>query len=108
MVFLAPDNRSGDPPERKPLPLSPAVWVRLDAVLPHPADARQTSVPEGLDLVGNAAGWMRPGSWVRSARGMWLALCSFDIPYADGRQTYRVADQLVPGYALQLRPRDRD
>jgi hypothetical protein len=30
MVFLAPDNRSGDPPERTPLPLSTAVWGSLD------------------------------------------------------------------------------
>ena len=103
MVFLAPDNRSGDPPEHKPLPFSPPVWVRLDAVFPHPTDAPQTSVPDGVDLIGNAAGSMRHGSWVRSARGMWLALCSIDIPYADGRRTYRVPDQLVPGYALRLR-----
>jgi hypothetical protein len=108
MVFLAPDNRSGDPPERTPLPLSPAVWIRLDAAFPHPADAPQTSVPEGLDLTGNAPGSMRPDSWVRSARGMWLALCSIDIPYADGRQTYRVANQLVPGYALRPRQRERN
>jgi hypothetical protein len=62
MVFLSPGNRSGDPPDRTPLPLPPAVWVRLDAVFPHPADARQTSVPEGLDLVGNASGSMRRAS----------------------------------------------
>lgn len=76
--------------------------------VPHPADAPQTSVPEGLDLVGNAPGSVRPGSWVRSARGMWLALCSFDIPYPDGRRTNQVTDQLVPGYALQARQRKHD
>ena len=85
------------------------MWGRLDAVFPHPADSPQTSVPEGVDLIGNAAGWMRPGSWVRSARGMWLALCSIDIPYAEGRQPpYRVTNQFVPGYALRPRQRDRD
>jgi hypothetical protein len=35
------------------------VSVRLDAVFRHPADAPQTSVPEGVDLIGNAPGSMR-------------------------------------------------
>jgi hypothetical protein len=104
MSFPLPMDRSR-PPERKPLPRSTAVWVRLDAVFPHPAQALQTSVPDGLDLVGNAAGLVRPDVWIRSARGMWLTPCSIEIPYADGRKaTYEVMEQLVPGYALQPRP----
>jgi hypothetical protein len=94
------------PPRGSLYPVVPpvsAVWVRLDSVFPHPVDAPQTSVPDGLDLVGNAVGMIRVGSWVRSARGMWLAVCSIDIPYADGRRTHRVTEQLVPGHALRPR-----
>jgi hypothetical protein len=78
------------------------VWVRLEALYPHPSDAPQTSVGDGLDLVGNAPGLL--SNWVRSARGMWLGICNFAIPYADGRpQPYWVHDHLVPAYALQGR-----
>jgi hypothetical protein len=104
MVFLSRDNHTGDPPDRTPLPYTPPMWVRLDWVFPHPTDAPQTSVPDGLDLVGNARASMSSGAWVRSSRGMWLTTCSIEIPYADGRRTFKVDHQLVPGYALQRRP----
>lgn len=77
--------------------------MRLDAVYPHPEDAPRTSVPDGVDLVGNAPGMLVADSWIRSARGMWLAVCSITIPYTDGRRTYHLTDQLVPGHALRPR-----
>jgi hypothetical protein len=86
-------------------PVSPElrpVWIRLNILYAHPADAPQTSVGDGLDLVGNAPGLL--SNWVRSARGMWLGICNFAIPHADGRpQPYWVHDQLVPAYALRHR-----
>jgi hypothetical protein len=81
-----------------------SVWVRLDATYRHPADALETSVPDGWDLVGNVRGTLEPGSWIRSARGMWLAVCTFQLTSADGLRTHMLRDQLVPGHAL--RPRD--
>jgi hypothetical protein len=57
-------------------------------------------------LVGNVAGTLKPGSWIRSARGMWLAVCTFQITSADGRRTQTLSDQLIPGHAL--RPRTPD
>jgi hypothetical protein len=79
------------------------VWVRLDAAFPHPPDAPWTSVPDGWDLAGNVPGTLDPRSWIRSARGMWLAVCSFPITSADGERTRRVARALVPGHALRRR-----
>jgi hypothetical protein len=79
------------------------VWVRLDVAFPHPPDAPQTSVPDGWDLVGNVPGLLEPGSWIRSARGMWLALCSFAIPSADGRRYRDVNQALIPAHALRRR-----
>jgi hypothetical protein len=77
------------PPATQLLPRPPteAVWVRLDAVYPHPPDARQTSVPDSWDLVGTVPGVLQSRSWIRSARGMWLAVCTYRLPSADGRRT---------------------
>jgi hypothetical protein len=81
------------------------VLIQLDAVWPHPTDARQTAVSDGLDLARTVPGALVLDSWVRSARGMWLARCSFEIPYVDPtphrRGAYAVTDQLVPAHALQ-------
>lgn len=99
---------SGPPPALPPTPyegpLGVPVWVRLDAAFPHPADAVETSVPDGWDLVGNVAGNLEAGSWIRSARGMWLAVCTFTLRSADGLRTQLVSRALVPGHALRRRP----
>jgi hypothetical protein len=85
-----------EPPDLRP------VWVRLDVLYRHPSDAPQTAVGDGLDLVGSVPGLL--SGWMRSARGMWLGVCNFAIPYADGRpQPHWVHDQLVPGHALRPR-----
>jgi hypothetical protein len=35
---------------------------------------------------------------------MWMAICSFEIHYSDGRaDTYPLENQLVPGYAVTPR-----
>jgi hypothetical protein len=91
----------------RPRPPTEAVWVQLDAVYRHPSDAPQTSVPDGWDLVGAVPGVLQSRSWIRSARGMWLAVCTFRLPSADGRRTHFLSEQLVPGHALRLRPDSR-
>lgn len=81
---------------------STPVWVQLELAYPHPEDAPQTSVGDGLELRGRVPG--DQFSWVRSTRGMWLAICSLTIRYADGRDsTYPLENQLIPGYALTPR-----
>lgn len=94
-----------NPPATQFLPHPPteSVWVQLDAVYPHPPDAPQTSVPDGWDLVGAVPGVLLSRSWIRSARGMWLAVCTYTLPSADGRRTQSLREQLVPGYALRPR-----
>jgi hypothetical protein len=94
-----------NPPADQFLPRPPteAVWVRLDAVYPHPPDAAQTSVPDGWDLVGAVPGVLQSQSWIRSARGMWLAMCTYALPSADGRRSQSLQAQLVPGHALRPR-----
>jgi hypothetical protein len=91
------------PEHLQPRPPTESVWVQLDAVYPHPPDARQTSVPDGWDLVGAVPGVLQSRSWIRSARGMWLAVCTYRLPSADGRRTHFLGEQLVPGYALRPR-----
>jgi hypothetical protein len=55
-----------------------------------------------LDLTGAAPGTMDPRSWVRSARGMWLALCKFPVACIDGRkEKHMVGWQLVPADGLR-------
>lgn len=81
---------------------STPVWVQLELVYPHPSSAPQTAVGHGLELRGRIPGDQY--SWVRSTRGMWMAICSFEIRYADGRDdTYPLENQLVPGYAIKPR-----
>jgi hypothetical protein len=111
----APSSMAWNAPRLPPGPIYPQVpeiapvWVRLDEVFRHPADAPRSSVADGLDLVGDVPGMVQVDFWVRSHAGMWLAVCSFDIPHADavagGHQVYRARDQLVPGYALRPRPK---
>jgi hypothetical protein len=98
--------RHADPPDRTPYrgPIATPIWVRLDAVFPHPPDAPRTTVADGWDLTTNAPGHLWPDTWIRSARGMWLATCSFTIPSADSRRTHKVDSQLVPAHALRQRP----
>jgi hypothetical protein len=92
------------PPTPHRGPRAIPVWLRLDAAYPHPPGAPQTTVPDGWDLVGNVAGDLDPTSWVRSARGMWLATCTFELNSADGRgRTRLVSNALVPAHALRRR-----
>lgn len=82
-----------------------SVWVRLDTLYSHPPDAAETSTPDGWDLVGNAPSVARADTWIRSARGMWLALCNFEITSADGLRSQWFHEQLVPAHAMSLRDR---
>ena len=91
-----------------------SVWVDLAAVFVHPASAPRTVVPDGLDLTAKAKGMLDPRSWRRAGSGMWVALCTIDIPYMEARasggrgaHTYRLERQLVPGYALSPRSSPR-
>lgn len=98
---------NGPPPAMPPTPQDRPrvvpVWVRLDAAFPHPSDEPQTAVPDGWDFVGNVAGRLSPGSWFRTACGMWLAECSFEITSADGRRMRPIRRTLVPGHAIRQR-----
>lgn len=92
------------PPRPVEGPLAVPVCLYLDAAFPHPADAPHTSVPDGWDVAGSVPGQLDPTSWIRSARGMWLATCTFELRSADGRgRTHLVSHALVPGHALRRR-----
>jgi hypothetical protein len=96
--------RPADPPEHLSPPGAPVGGLGAAGhAVPHPVDAPQTSVADGWDLVGNVSGTVDPHSWIRSARGMWLAACTFTISSADGLRTLALRDQLVPGHALRRR-----
>lgn len=95
--------QSPPPDQFKPHRPTRSVWVRLDALYAHPADQPQTSVPDGWDLVGNAPGIALTDTWIRSARGMWLAQVNFEISSADGRRTQWFREQLLPASVLRLR-----
>lgn len=89
-----------------PHPLPPqlrAVWVNLDKICIRPNNEPSRVVPDGLDMTGQVRGLLR--EWHRTARGDWLGVVNFKIPYADGRQhRLLLSNQLVPAYAL--RPRE--
>lgn len=79
-----------------------AVRVQLDSLYPHPADAPTTTVPDGWDLTGPVPATALAATWIRSARGMWLVQCNFDLRSADGRRRHRVAGQLVPAHLVRV------
>lgn len=100
---MALGDNSYQPP-RPLLDYGNPVAVRLDlgGLYPHPADAPQKSVPDGWDLAGPIHATALASSWIRSARGMWLVNCDFDINSADGRRTLPLTGQLVPAHLLRI------
>ncbi|SDN06385.1 hypothetical protein [Allokutzneria albata] len=84
--------------------LTPA-WVRLDEFLRRPSSFQRRVVGDGLDVSGEVPGMLT--GWFRSAEGLWLGVCHYRIPYADGRTvTIAVRNQLIPAYALRRREVD--
>ena len=83
------------------------VWVRLDAVYARRPDAPHRVAPSGLDMEGEVSGLL--STWFETARGNWMGIVTFRIPYADGReQKLTLRDQLVPDYALRKRTENPD
>lgn len=79
------------------------VWVDLERLLAHPADTPNRVAGDGLDLTGEAPGFVQ--DWIRSDKGMWLAVTSYAVRYVDGRpRPYQADRQLLPLYAV--RPRE--
>lgn len=90
------------PVHTEPARLTP-VWVQLDALNVRVPGQPSHFVPDGLDMTGQVAGLL--SGWHRTAKGDWLAIVNFSVPYADGRRhKLRISGQLVPAYAL--RPRE--
>lgn len=85
-------------------PLTP-VWVLLDALCVRVPGMPHRLVPDGVDMTGRVRGLLV--SWHATAKGDWLALVNFSVPYADEhRGKLKLTHQLVPAYALQ--PREQD
>jgi len=84
------------------VPVITPVWVRLDAIYLRVPGAPTHTVATGLDMTGEVPG--RLTGWFSTAKGDWLGVVDFEIPYADPRRTkLEVVDQLVPAYALRRR-----
>ncbi|MCP3800685.1 hypothetical protein NLX83_15565 [Allokutzneria sp. A3M-2-11 16] len=78
------------------------VWVQLDALVRLPPRFRRRTVGHGLNMAGRVEGTLT--GWFQTVDGLWLGVCHFRIPYADGRaDTVAVRKQLVPEYALNPR-----
>ncbi|GAA1589029.1 hypothetical protein GCM10009764_09820 [Nocardia ninae] len=81
------------------------VWVRLDAIV-----IRDPGTPKHTNGSGVIMEGERPGvltHWVPTVAGDWMGRVTFSVQYADGRPDLRVADQLVPAYALRPRTEER-
>jgi hypothetical protein len=78
------------------------VWVRLDAVM-----LRNPGVPirpnvAGVDMSGEVPGVLR--QWVPTAKGDWMGVVDYDVPYVDGRaEKLRLRGQLLPSYVVRER-----
>lgn len=94
----SPGRQESHIPYGKPVP----VRLLLDDLFPHPADAPQTSIPDGWDLTGPVPALAMAATWIRSARGMWLCECRFDLRSADGRRTLPVRGHLVPAHLIRV------
>lgn len=97
-------NTSGSPNLRG---LRRPVWVDLAALYRLPVDESRDGelLPrfgQELHLEGEVAGVLH--EWTRSARGLWLGVVDFAVPFADDRsQRMHLQRQLVPYYALRPR-----
>ncbi|MDQ4093663.1 MAG: hypothetical protein M3143_09760 [Actinomycetota bacterium] len=91
-----------DIPRRGPvLPTTP-VWVHLELLYPRPGDSRRRTVGDGLGWTGRVRGELY--RWWRTAEGVWLGQVTYELGYADGRDSWlRVEDQLIPATALSKR-----
>jgi hypothetical protein len=83
-------------------PATTPVWVRLDLIYARIPGAPHHVIPEGLDMTGEVPGLL--STWFASAKGDWMGVVTYQIPYADGRRDkLALRDQLVPSYALRER-----
>lgn len=79
------------------------VWVLLDSLCIRVPGAPMHTMVDGLDMTGQVSGLLR--SWHKTAKGDWLGMVNYSVPYADPHQgKLRLSNQLVPSYAL--RPRE--
>jgi hypothetical protein len=85
-----------------------AVWVELTNLYRLPIDESRDGelrpkIAHELRLEGEVAGTLH--EWTRSARGLWLGVVTFAVPFADDRsQRLHLQRQLVPAYALRPKP----
>lgn len=101
-MMSSANNSPGPPPPGEPAGPLIAVRLQLDGLYPHPEHAPQTSVADGWDLTGPVRAIAHGKTWIRSARGMWLVQCTFDIKSADGRRSMHLGSQLVPAHLLRV------
>ncbi|WP_143261823.1 hypothetical protein [Allokutzneria sp. NRRL B-24872] len=77
-------------------------WIDLAVAFPHPPGVQRRVVGEGLDLTLEVRAMV--SGWFRSVDGQWLAVCHYQIPYADGRKhMVALRNQVVPGHAMRHR-----
>lgn len=83
-------------------PRTTRVWVRLDAICPRIPGQPHRVEPSGLDMTGEVPGLL--STWLCSAKGDWMGVVTYQIPYADGRRSkLDLRDQLVPSSAIRER-----
>lgn len=98
-------NYTGEQSSR--IGLSRPVWVDLNGLYRLPVDESRDGdlIPrlgEELHLDGEVVGTLH--EWIRSARGLWLGVVTFAVPFAEDRsQRLHLQRQLVPAYALRPR-----
>lgn len=91
-----------DLPRRGPLVRITPVWVYLEQLYPRPGDGQRRTIGDGLDWTGRVRGELY--RWWRTAEGVWLGQVTYELGYADGRDSWlRVEDQLIPATALSKR-----
>lgn len=98
-------NHACEPEPR--IGLSRPVWVDLADLYRLPVNESRDGellprIGEELHLEGEVLGTLH--EWTRSARGLWLGVVTFAMPYADDRsQRLYLQRQLVPAYVLRPR-----
>ncbi len=91
-----------DLPHRGPSAPTTPVWVHLEQLFPRAKHDQRRTVGDGLDCTGRVRGELH--RWWRTAEGVWLGQVSYELGYADGRDSWlRIEDQLIPATALRKR-----
>lgn len=75
------------------------VWVDLGTLFYRPPDATRHVIETGLDLTGQVPG--RLHGRFPSVDGVWCGVVDYEIPYADGRRSLPLVDQLLPFSVLR-------